>query len=378
MSNEDDKKKVKIAGAPQLTDMILGNLKPRVGKETTKWVAGLTEDAMAEAAHEARMQGVQMLTSAEQVAPKPAQVGVTHFMDYLFDCFQQYEYEFNRSTTDPDMQISVERPTPVVETIRHSLKSPETRQVFRGRISTPHWTLLLRGHNEELEGYLLPIDQLISFASDPMHFNKFLTMTGEASGEDITWTVDGVEVSWDKIRSFGKQLFALLIHVAKTGESEGVVFAFSHKEEAPSTASGAEGAAPNSAYNFNEHNPAFDDMGYTVPGASGSAKTAPAAMPAPGAMPAPEAMPARAAMPSPAATSTTASAKSSSGRIEAAFEHLQRAISDELEALTKEGQEAFGKQDMTRVEKLLQRTNAIKQIRDQLNVQIAGWKATLG
>lgn len=352
MSNQDDKKKGKLGGAPQLTDMILGNLKPRVGKETTKWVAGLTDEAIADAEHEARMQGVQMLTSSEQVPPRPAQIGVVQFMDYLFDCFQQYEFEFNRSAPAPELSVTVERPTAITETIRHSLKSPETRQVFRGRISTQYWTLLLRGYHEEVEGYLLPIDQLISFASDPLHYTKFLSLTGTASDDDISWSVDGVEVSWDKIRSLGKQLFAALVHVAKTGTAEGLVFAFSHKE--PAVTAGGDTPAKQASYDFNAHDPALDDMGYTVPG-----RTAPAPAPAP-------------------APVKPAQAKSTSvSKIETALDQLQKALTEELDDLTKAGQEAFGKQDMANVERIVQRTNKVKQLRDQMNVQIATWKAAL-
>lgn len=354
MTNQDDKKKVKLGGAPQLTDMILGNLKPRVGKETTKWVAGLTDETIADAEHEARMQGVQMLTSSEQVPPRPAQVGVVQFMDYLFDCFQQYEFEFNRSTPAPELNVTAERPTAVTETIRHSLKSPETRQVFRGRISTQYWTLLLRGHHEEVEGYLLPIDQLISFASDPLHYTKFLSLTGTANGDDISWSVDGVEVSWDKIRSFGKQLFAALVHVAKTGSAEGLVFAFSHKEPAATT--GGADAVKQASYDFNSHDPALDDVGYTVPGSS-----APAPAPAP----------------APAAVKVAPAKSAGESKIEVALDQLQKALSEELDDLTKAGQEAFAKQDMANVEKIVQRTNKVKLLRDQINVQIATWKAAL-
>jgi hypothetical protein len=367
MSNPDDKKKVKITGAPQLSDMILGSLKPRVGKETTKWVAGLTEDALEAAEQAARMQGVEMLTSSDQVPHKPPHVAITHFMDYLFDCFQQYEFEYNRSAPAPEMLISVDRPTTVVETLHHSLRATETRQVFRGRISTRQWTLLLRGHDNEMEGFLLPIDQLISFASEPTHYTQFLRMTGEPDGDDMLWSVEGVEVSWDKIRSFGKQLFAALLHVAKTGMSEGLVFSFGNKEtpKSSATASGASKAAPaEPTYSFDDHNPAFDEMGYSVPGSTPS-KPKPAA-------PTEENL----AATQPRLTKSAVS-KAASGQIEAALDQLQKAFGDELETLAASGQAAFAKQDMATVEKIFQRTNKIKQLRDQANSQIASWKAAL-
>jgi hypothetical protein len=361
MSNQDDKKKVKITGAPQLTDMILGSLKPRVGKETTKWVAGLTEDAMEAAEQAARMQGVDMLTSSDQVPPKPATVTAVQFMDYLFDCFQQYEFEFNRSNPGPEMMVSIERPTMVVETLRSSLKSTETRQVFRGRLSTRFWTLLLRGHPEGIEGWILPIDKLISFASDPGHFTQFLQMTAQPNGDDFRFTIDSVEVTWDKIRSFGKQLFAALVHVAKTESAEGLTFTFQAKKTTGTASSAAE--EQETTYDFNEHNPALDEIARATPSESTAVTQPRMAKPAQAAAPA--------AKPAPQ-PSTTAG-----GSLESAFEQLRSAFEAELEKLAKEGQDAFARQDMARVEKIFTRTNKLKQMREEASAQIDKWKAAL-
>lgn len=395
MSNQDDKKKVKITGAPQLSDMILGSLKPRVGKETTKWVAGLADDAMEAAEQEARMQAVEMLTSSDQVPPKPAQLGVVQFMDYLFDCFQQYEFEFNRSTPAPEMQVSIERPTTVVETLRSSMKGNETRQVFRGRLSTRFWTLLLRGHENELEGFILPIDQLISFASDPIHFTQFLKMRGETAEDgDTRWFVDDVEITWDKIRAFGKQMFAALVHVAKTESAEGLVFSYHKQKEQASTAGGAQQAQQAADYSFYDHNPAFDEMGYDVPGQKkpaaskqqaqateeNTAMTMPRmtkpnmASPAP----APAAAAAPATAPAAKATGQKSQGLNVPGGVEQAMDALEKSFNTELELLSAAGQAAFAKQDMATVELIFQRTNKLKQIRDLAATQLASWKAMLG
>lgn len=343
MTNSEDQKKPKLSGAPQLTDMILGNLKPRVGKETTKWVAALSEEAMEAAAEAAQSQGVEMLTSSEQVPPKPAQVTATAFMDYLFDCFQQYEFEFNRSAQAPEMLISLERPTMVVETLREKLKKPVTEQVFRGRLSTRYWTLLLRAHQYDIEGWIMPIDQLIGFASDREPFTQFLDLRAVTRDQEIIWSVDGVEITWDKMRSFAKQLFAALIHVAKTENADGLVFSLSAKKEdtsksepgANTAAATAEPAADKTS--FYEHNPDFEGYG-----------TATAGQPAAPAGP----------------------------TIDAALDTLQKAINGELERLSSKGQAAFAKQDMATVQKIFERTTKVKEIQVEATKLVQSWKGT--
>jgi hypothetical protein len=395
MSNSDDQKKGKLGGAPQLSDMILGSLKPRVGKETSKWVAGLTEDAMQAAEAAAQSPNVDMLTSSSQIPSKPAQVTVTAFMDYLFDCFQQYEVEWNRSAPAPELRISTERATAVVETLRPKLRAPETRQVFRGRISTQYWTLVLIGVGDTMDGWILPIDQLITFTGDHDAFKQFLNMRGQSVGNDIVWNIDGINVSCDKIRSFGKQLFAALIHVAKLDTNEGLVFSLKPKQDAAKAAAEKSGEVN---YSFDDHNPDFEGYSLNYEASKPAAPAAPAAPPAP---PAPaaeptaksirsktmkqestgtETAPVKARSAQPTATPQPAPVTVPAGdgpKLEAFLDLLPKAFNAELDRLSAEGQAAFARQDMEAVQKTFDRTNKLKALRDDVDKQVETWKAML-
>lgn len=349
MSNPDDQKKVKLSGAPKLGDMILGNLKPRVGKETTKWVAGLADEAMQAAEQAARLQGVEMLTSSSEVPPKPAQVTTVAFMDYLFDCFQQYEFEYNRSAPEAELVVSLERPTMVVENYRPKFKAPQTGQIFRGRLSTRSWTLLMRGHENEIEGWILPIDKLIAFAGDHDPFTQFLAM----ERKDNVWTVDGIEVSWDKVRSFAKQLFAALIHVSKTGSADGLVLTLKPKKAAPGSAAAI--AEQEITYSFEEHNPEFEGLSQTDKPAPKAAPVAPKAAP----------------------VATSAAAGGQGQSIDHACQMLVQVLTTELDKLSAAGQAAFAKQDMALVQKTFEQTNKIKALRDKVSTSVEGWKKEL-
>lgn len=396
MSNSDEQKKVKITGAPQLSDMILGSLKPRVGKETTKWVAGLTDEAMEAAEQAAQMESVNMLTSSDKVPPKPPQMTTIPFMDYLFDCFQQYEFEFNRSAPGPDFIVSIERPVMVTETLRSKLKAPETKQIFRGRISTRSWTLLLRGHQDSMEGWILPIEQLISFAGDHSQFTQFLDMRAEVRGADTVWSVDGVEVTWDKIRSFAKQLFAALIHVSKTNMQDGLVFTLKPKKPSKSTADLATAAKETPSYSFDEHNPEFE--GLSTAGTKPAVTSTPRAAQVPvnarspnavqgvavqgvAAQGAPTQVGSNQASAASTGVATTGTAPGAvavgTGSFDAVIDALQIVFNYELEKLSAAGQDAFARQDMATVEKIFQRTTRVKQLRDEATAQTKSWKAAL-
>jgi len=355
MSNSDDKKKIKITGAPQLSEMILGSLRPRVGSETTKWVAGLTDDQMAEAEQAAKAQDLDKLASSGTIPAKPTTVTTVLFMDYLFDCFQQYAFEFNRNVPSAELMVSLERPTMVTEAIKKGWKAPQTAQVFRGRISTQYWTLLLRGHPNEIEGWILPIEQLISFASSSDSFTQFLSLKGADRNGDMVWSVDDVQVTWDKIRAFAKQIFSTLVHVVKTSEPEGLVF--TSKSKSAGNAKSGSGVVEPALYSFDEHNPAFDALSYE---------------PSSGAQP-------KATMRSAAPNAVSAKVIPVKNRcpITEFIDTLPSAFAEELERQSAAGQAAFASQDMAAVEQTIKRTNKIKALRDEVKEQADGWKAKL-
>jgi hypothetical protein len=270
MSNQDDQKKKggSGGGAPHISDMILGSLKPRTGKETSKWIAGLADESVEDAVAAAAAQHV------EEPAPLPPPVAsaqkhdskhdMTHLLDHLFDCFQQYEYEFNRTVHGTDLMVQIDRPQIAMETIKQKFQPSETVQVFRGRISTRQWTLLIRGRDQMVEGWIMPIDKLISFTGDPGSFIRFLFIEAVWLNGDLQWRIDGVEVPWEHVRSLAKQLFGALVKVARGEASDQTPFSLRPKQAVDRSYEQLAAITPEQAqqqqraYSFEEHNPNFD------------------------------------------------------------------------------------------------------------------------
>src|SRR5438045_2420641 len=106
MANNDDQKK-KGSGPPQpphVSDLILGSLKPRTGKDTSRWIAGLADDKIKEAAEVASRELEKSNSGFSQAANEKsgARPTVVSFMDHLFDFFQQIEFDFNRTVAGTD------------------------------------------------------------------------------------------------------------------------------------------------------------------------------------------------------------------------------------------------------------------------------------
>ena len=266
MSNSEDPRKKPSSGPPHISDMILGSLKPRTGKETSKWIAGLADDSALKEAAEAAARENEAAAPAAAVGlqQKVGQHTVITFMDHLFDCFQQYEFDFNRSVAGTDLVINIDRPVMAHENIKQQFIT-ESVQVFRGRISTRSWTFIIRGRQECIEGWILPIEKMISFTADQSAFVRFLYIQTEMKNNSLTWNIDGVDIPWENVRALAKMLFGALIRVAKGEAGDAERFSLRAKPSGERTVppassaqltAQAQAAAPN--YSFNEHNPAFE------------------------------------------------------------------------------------------------------------------------
>jgi hypothetical protein len=90
-TGSDDPKKQKPSNP---SDAILGALKPRTGKETSRWIAGLADDTISpsemlhpetggsEDSPASSHQGIKTTNNTRQA--------VITILDHIFDCFQQY------------------------------------------------------------------------------------------------------------------------------------------------------------------------------------------------------------------------------------------------------------------------------------------------
>lgn len=404
MSNQDEPKK-KVTGSANISDLILNSLTPRTGKETSKWIAKITDDDSMHDAVEAaaREQDAELLTSSP--VRIPSRQDAVGFLDYLFDCFQQYEVPFNSNIGAPELQIHVDRPESVTETVREKFQPIHTLQVFRGRVSTRDWTMLVRAHNNVIEGWIIPIGQLITFSGGHSDFTRFLLMQPTTREGVTTWQIDGLDVAWENIRSLAKLLFGALVKVAR-GESS-PNDQFSLRRKASSTKSSAD-AAPAAEYDFDEHNPDFDSpflrTGQTPafkpesaqppakaaekPAASNPAaprtkgtvsptaqvdgtKTQPGAFavhkPKFGAQP----------VAGDATQAISVAAVSQGVTVDQAIDLLGQAVGLELEKLATAGAEAFSKQDLAAVEKTMKQSGRIKELRDKLKVTLEEFSAEM-
>lgn len=224
---DDDKKK---PANLNLNNMILGGLKSRTGKETSRWLADLSDVKNAAEAAAAAMEEPKETPTQHAAATfrseAQAQQNMIAMLDAMFDCFQQYEYDFNKSMQGTNLVVHIERPSRFQESVGKGYNQ-KVVDYFKGRVSTREWTLLLKGQEDQIEGYILPIEKLISFTAAPQDFSRYLVMQAFWRGGEATWCIDEVPVPPGELRGLTKQFFGSLIQVARSDSGE--VEAFSLK-----------------------------------------------------------------------------------------------------------------------------------------------------
>lgn len=328
-----------------VSDLILGGLKSRTGKETSSWLSNLGggKEAVKDAIeHEAN----------QQRAAAPVATGkgsIVSWVDKIFDNFTQYEVEFNRAVQGTELAVSVERP---------DYANPDA---FRGRLSTREWTLILRNNKGIIEGFFLPCDKMISFSINEKDFTRILQMKPGYQDDEPCYLVGdrGTPVLFSQVPYFSKQLFGALIRVAKGEGSDQEAFIWMPPSPVPER-------NPANA-EFDSARTADSQMPAIKPGDNKPAAQAPASQSASGAHQL------QGTYVQPRGSGSDGGAMTLSD----AFDAVLRSMEFELENLAQLGSQAFESKDQARVDSIMKRTTKVKAYRERLRGAITEWKSIL-
>lgn len=408
----------------QFNEMILGNIKPRTGKETTKWLNDLTQDDDDEIPDEP-VEVMHKPGPTSAPAPLPAQFAhpsisqtQVKWVDRLFDLFQQYEAEYNRQITDPKLSIETDRASITPELISRMQGSDHFH--YTGRLSMRAWSLVIRGNLSHIQGYVIPSDHLIGFENNVSAYTKYFEFFPVWDGE-LKWSLDANNsFGMGQLPTVAKQIFGHLIKVSKGDASDEDVFGLGgSRQNLPPKPMGDDQFShlkPNSPDYLKNHTGIFEDekpiqtlnsSAPARPESAASLQNSAAAKPqqmnraqqsttgrnripkataaaAAAAVAASEANAANASSSAESKQENTANEGANSGQLarvgsadpdfNTSLDLLGRAITRELEKLSKEGARAFENHDFAQVEKLMKKTAKVKAMREQILEKMTEWK----
>jgi len=370
----DESNKPKNPGGPkkdrgsELNEVLLRSLKSRSGKGTTNWLADLTQTALDGEAEESASGS----TSTSAAAP----ADMVTVVDKIFDLLARYIYEFNKSVAGTDLSASSERPVFLKEgDHRYGTRGGAA---FSGRVYMRFWSLVIRGQNDKIEGYMLPSEQVLAFNADPENprFERFLLIEAPGEAGSSQWRIGGKDVEIEQLPTLAKLLLTNLVRVARGEASYRDPFVWTGTVE--SLAHGGQRTTDEQAIEAIPDHPKqfMSGEGLLSPGDASDERQFAAALDAqPGA---PQSKPASEPDRSSNLTADQWSSMSTDAAtisVPEAFEIMEQAIDHELEALASDGAKAFQDQDMAAAEKTLKRTTRLKAFRERVKALLAEWQA---
>ncbi len=135
------------------------------------------------------------------------------FIDKLFDELIDLGYIYNESNRNTLPELTWTRQT----ISKEGLKNPsQGNNIVLGRLSTKRITLIIRGNEPNLKGYIIPVDRLISFSSNPNNFKPYLEI--EIDSELLKWTLDNNILPKNAVTLIAKRIFEALTQAISDNE----------------------------------------------------------------------------------------------------------------------------------------------------------------
>jgi len=156
------------------------------------------------------------------------------WIEKIFDEFVRCARDFNSSHTVQNLSVNVHRPEYSHEKSMYETYLPETKAtLFKGHISTYSWGMLVQGHADTIEIYVVPADRLLSFTINDIHgrgFKPFMVINSVYVNNQLEWHIEDEIISFVKLPMLAKELFCDLIRVASGQMQEAEIFASYAKE----------------------------------------------------------------------------------------------------------------------------------------------------
>jgi hypothetical protein len=151
------------------------------------------------------------------------------WIETMFDEFTRCAGEFDKNNNDQSLMVSVSRPEYRYEASSYDTYIPDAKiSVFKGHISTHSWGMLVQGHADTIDIYVLPSEKLLSFTLNNIQnkgFMPFMSITSAIVNEQLEWHIEDEVVSFEKLPLLAKELFRDLVRVASGKMQESELFA---------------------------------------------------------------------------------------------------------------------------------------------------------
>ena len=139
---------------------------------------------------------------------------------------QGFAYEFNKVAVGTDLHVSGTMSGDVKEVLQFNKfrEAEETQTYFRARLSTHLYTLIIRGGEDLIDCFVMPVNHAMALSKLEKEYNPLATIEIKVNDEGIVWRSLADESSFNSLEDLCAWLFKSLIDQTRkaiTGRSRG-------------------------------------------------------------------------------------------------------------------------------------------------------------
>jgi hypothetical protein len=202
---------IAAVGVSALAQQILVYHESEPAAAGNDWMYKLKEESMQFLADQ---KGVELQKGQrEQVYKK----GIETLIDKIFALLQRFTFEFNQIAAGTDLHVSGTISGDVTEVTQYNKmrEAIESETYFRARVSTRLFSLVLRGRNESVEFYLLPVNKVMALSKSEKQYRPLARIQVRISEEGMMWRMENGVPAVDSMDELCMWLFSNLINETK-------------------------------------------------------------------------------------------------------------------------------------------------------------------
>ncbi len=177
----------------------------------TDWMSQLKQNSMQFLADQ---RGVNMQEIYKQSVYR---TGIAILVDKIYGLLQRYTFEFNQVAAGTDLHVAGTISGDVTEVTRMNRmrEVEETATYFRCRFSTRHFALTVRGSEDTVEAYILPVNQVMALSQSENQYTPLCVIQVKISEQGMMWRMRDGEPPIDTLDQLCMWLFTKLIEETK-------------------------------------------------------------------------------------------------------------------------------------------------------------------
>jgi hypothetical protein len=202
----------------ELSQKILVHHQSEPGSSDADWMSKLKQESVS---YLQEKQG--MALSALEVDPVYKK-GIEILIDKIFGLLQRFMYEFNKVAAGTDLHVSGTISGDVTEVTRYNKfrEAEETQTYFRARFSTRLYSLVLRGREQSVDVFLLPVNRTMALSSGEREYKPLATIQVKITEEGMMWRMADSNPPVDSLENLCMWLFSQLIERTKSATADDV------------------------------------------------------------------------------------------------------------------------------------------------------------